>query len=151
MKKLIDTLANHQKYLLGVSIFLIFSAVSIKMSSGETKLILGNYPAVILLLVSFSILLLLLYIQIDKRKISQLSDNILELSQEENPTFSESLSDLTSRQKEVYELIITGKSNKEIISELYIEQSTLKSHINQIYKKLNIKNRKELKTKAHTK
>jgi len=47
---------------------------------------------------------------------------------------------------EVYDLIISGKTNKEIMTELFIEQSTLKSHINQIYKKLNIKNRRELKT-----
>jgi DNA-binding CsgD family transcriptional regulator len=44
-------------------------------------------------------------------------------------------------------MIIVGKTNKEIMSELFIEQSTLKSHINQIYKQLNIKNRNELKSK----
>ncbi|MCL4159020.1 UNVERIFIED_CONTAM: hypothetical protein GTU68_024707 [Idotea baltica] len=36
------------------------------------------------------------------------------------------------------------------MSELFIEQSTLKSHINQIYKKLNIKSRHELKSKSNT-
>ena len=55
--------------------------------------------------------------------------------------------ELSERQKEVYDLIISGKTNKEIINELFIDQSTLKSHINQIYKKLNIKSRRELKSK----
>ncbi|CAN0589399.1 unnamed protein product, partial [Ectocarpus sp. 12 AP-2014] len=55
---------------------------------------------------------------------------------------------LTERQREVYDLIISGKTNKEIMSELFIEQSTLKSHVNQIYKKLNIKSRRELKLKS---
>ncbi len=62
--------------------------------------------------------------------------------------FNALLVGLTMRQKEVYDLIISGKTNKEIISELFIEQSTLKTHINQIYKKLNIKNRNELKSKV---
>ena len=56
------------------------------------------------------------------------------------------LSRLTERQRKVYDLILLGKTNKEIMSELFIEQSTLKSHINQIYKKLNIKSRRELKS-----
>ncbi len=55
------------------------------------------------------------------------------------------LNTLTERQREVYDLIISGRTNKEIMTELFIEQSTLKSHINQIYRKLDIKNRKELK------
>ncbi|MBK8633661.1 MAG: response regulator transcription factor [Saprospiraceae bacterium] len=54
---------------------------------------------------------------------------------------------MSERQREVYDLIISGKTNKEIMTELFIEQSTLKSHINQIYKKLNISNRKALKSK----
>lgn len=56
------------------------------------------------------------------------------------------LSRLTERQRKVYDLILLGKTNKEIMSELFIEQSTLKSHINQIYKKLDIKSRRELKS-----
>ena len=55
------------------------------------------------------------------------------------------LNGLTERQREVYNLIVSGKTNKEIMTELFIEQSTLKSHINQIYKKIGIKSRRELK------
>lgn len=58
------------------------------------------------------------------------------------------LNGLTERQREVYDLIISGKTNKEIMAELFIEQSTLKSHINQIYRKLDIKSRSELKSKS---
>ena len=56
------------------------------------------------------------------------------------------LDELSDRQKEVYVLILAGKTNKEIMTTLFIEQSTLKSHINQIYKKLNIKSRRDLKS-----
>ena len=52
-------------------------------------------------------------------------------NQKDNKT-SNLLSELTSRQKQVYDLILSDKTNKEIMAELYIEQSTLKSHINQI-------------------
>lgn len=51
---------------------------------------------------------------------------------------------LSAKEQKVYSLIREGKSNKEICSELFIEQSTLKSHINHIYKKLDIKSRKDM-------
>ncbi|HCR55080.1 MAG TPA: hypothetical protein DIW27_11735, partial [Cytophagales bacterium] len=60
------------------------------------------------------------------------------------------LDGLTERQREVYGLIISGKTNKEVMTELFIEQSTLKSHINQIYRKLDIRSRRELKSKIKT-
>lgn len=50
---------------------------------------------------------------------------------------------LTNQEIKILQLIQKGKSNKEIASELYIELSTVKSHINKLYSKLNIKNRKE--------
>jgi ATP/maltotriose-dependent transcriptional regulator MalT len=50
---------------------------------------------------------------------------------------------LTNRQREIFDLIAKGKSNKDIINELFIELSTLKTHINKIYKTLGITNRKE--------
>jgi DNA-binding CsgD family transcriptional regulator len=50
---------------------------------------------------------------------------------------------LTLKETHILELIVNGKSNKEICQQLYIEPSTLKSHINHLYKKLGIKTRKE--------
>ena len=99
------------------------------------------------LLVAAAIILALIYVRIDKHKIKILSTQIKEKSIEQKEDFDSLLAALTSRQKEVYELIVSGKTNKEIMVELFIEQSTLKTHINQIYKKLNIKNRKDLKSK----
>ena len=52
---------------------------------------------------------------------------------------------LTDREQQVALLILKGYSNKEIMHELHVEQSTLKTHINQIYKKGEISNRKEFK------
>lgn len=50
---------------------------------------------------------------------------------------------LSARELEVLSKISEGKSNKEIADELFIEVSTVKSHINKIYKTLKIKSRKE--------
>lgn len=50
---------------------------------------------------------------------------------------------LTQKESEILQLIGQGKSNKEIASELYVELSTVKTHINKIYTKLNVKNRRE--------
>lgn len=51
---------------------------------------------------------------------------------------------LSDREKEVFELMLTGKKNKEIATELFVDISTVKTHINNIYKKTGVKNRKEL-------
>jgi len=103
-----------------------------------------------ILLVLISIVFILIYIRIDNYRIGNLSNEIRFRSNEGKgkDEFGTLLSGLTSRQKEVYNQILLGKSNKQIMAELFIEQSTLKSHINQIYKKLNIKDRKELKSKT---
>ena len=51
---------------------------------------------------------------------------------------------LSHREREVLNEILAGKSNKDIEATLFIEKSTLKSHINRIYKKLDVSNRGEL-------
>ena len=54
------------------------------------------------------------------------------------------LNKLTSREKEIIQLIIKRNKNIEIANELFVELSTIKSHINNIYKKENVNNREEL-------
>ncbi len=51
---------------------------------------------------------------------------------------------LTAKEQEILDLIQQGKSNKEIAGQLYIEISTVKTHINKIYTKLGVKSRKEV-------
>ena len=142
-----NILSRYQKYILGVAIVLSSIAVSIRSGDGKVKLILENYPVIIFLLIVISTFLVVLYIQISKKKIANLSIQIKNQSEDNTKDFNSLLVGLTVRQKEVYDLIVSGKTNKEIKSELFIEQSTLKTHINQIYRKLNIKNRNELKSK----
>lgn len=140
-----NILSKYHKYLLVLALILSSIAISIRGSNGDVKLVLHNYPAIITLLITISLFLVAIYFHINSRKISNLSNQIKEQSQFKDEGIDFLLDGLTERQKEVYNLIISGKTNKEIVTELFIEQSTLKSHINQIYKKLNIKSRRELK------
>jgi DNA-binding CsgD family transcriptional regulator len=54
------------------------------------------------------------------------------------------LHSLSPRERNIIEFVITGKSNKEIAAALNIELSTVKTHVNNAYSKLKIRDRKEL-------
>lgn len=58
------------------------------------------------------------------------------------------LSDLSKQENNIQSLILQGKSNKEIANELFISLSTVKTHITNIYGKLQVSNRRELVQKA---
>ena len=51
---------------------------------------------------------------------------------------------LSQRESGIARLILEGRSNKEIATELNIELSTVKTHVNNIYSKLKVTSRKEL-------
>lgn len=53
------------------------------------------------------------------------------------------LETLTTKELRVLELISEGKSNKEIASLNYTEMSTVKTHINNIFFKLGVQNRRD--------
>ena len=51
---------------------------------------------------------------------------------------------LSKQEQNIKNLILEGKSNKEIAGELFISISTVKTHITNLYKKLGVSNRKEI-------
>lgn len=55
---------------------------------------------------------------------------------------------LSKRESEILEQINLGKSNQEIADELYISLSTVKSHVSNLYSKLDVKNRVQAIQKA---
>ncbi len=62
--------------------------------------------------------------------------------QQQLPSLENSLS---QQEQKVLDLILKDKTNKEIASELFLSVSTIKTHINNLYKKLNVASREEVK------
>ncbi len=52
---------------------------------------------------------------------------------------------LTPQELKVVQLIVQDKSNKDIADALFVSVSTIKTHINNIYKKLNVQSREDVK------
>ena len=57
------------------------------------------------------------------------------------PTPPKEFDELTSREQEVFRLIASGLSNTEIGQELYIGDTTVKTHVTHILQKLNLRDR----------
>jgi len=142
--KLKDSLLNYsfrkQKWIEVFAVFFIFLGVSFKFTSNGTKWIWAAYPYIALLSAGFSLAFIAVWIKLEKKKIQDLINAI-----QDNSDNTEKIDLLTNRQKQVFELILQNKTNKQIAEELFIELSTLKTHINKIYKTLNIKSRKDLR------
>ena len=54
---------------------------------------------------------------------------------------------ITRRERQILELVVSGKLNKEIANTLTISESTVKNHIYSLMTKFNVKNRTELTMK----
>lgn len=78
------------------------------------------------------------YLYVEKR--------VKQFKEEQRNKFNK-LKKLTTREKVLIEEIIKGKTNKEISSVLYISEKTVKNNLTELYKKLEIKNRRELEKK----
>lgn len=50
---------------------------------------------------------------------------------------------LTDRETEILARVAQGKTNREIAEELFISEKTVKNHITNIFKKLNVNDRTE--------
>ena len=64
---------------------------------------------------------------------------------EETGRQEEALSVLTPREREVFALASRGLKNAEIAEELYLSEKTIKTHLRNIYNKLNLTSKAELR------
>lgn len=94
----------------------------------------SNWKNILLGIFGLTSLILFIYNFSLRNKISQLTDKKKQ---------STELYQLTKKEREILGLITEGKSNKEIASSLFIELSTVKTHINKIYSKLSISERND--------
>jgi DNA-binding NarL/FixJ family response regulator len=53
----------------------------------------------------------------------------------------EKIERLTAREKEILKLVAKGASNNDIAEQLFVREVTVKTHLNSIYRKLNVENR----------
>ena len=110
-----------------------------------------NYdPSVIALVVVFIILIILPPLH---KQLAILLENhafltmLSEASPDEKNKAVNSLStigQLTSRESEIAMLLLRGRTYKMIAGELYLSENTVKTHIKNIYSKLNIRSKSEL-------
>jgi DNA-binding CsgD family transcriptional regulator len=96
----------------------------------------------------FVALVTLLIIHVGKRfyrtdqfTITELHKQIRNQLENDKNKISEIFHNLTSQERKVLEHIHNGKRNKEIASDLNVDISTVKTHINNIYKKKGIRTR----------
>ena len=59
---------------------------------------------------------------------------------------TEAKEQLTKQEQKVLELLLDEKTNKDIAETLFVSVSTVKTHVNNVYKKLNVNSRDELKS-----
>lgn len=140
MDHIINILYQARKWLFGLALFLSFMAVSFHFENGGIQMAWASLPLLAVGLLASGLFLLLLYIYSIQWRLNQLHTGIGQAKKQ-----ADLLADLTPRQREVYDLIMAGKTNKEIMAELFVELSTLKTHINHIYKKLEVSSRAELR------
>ncbi|CAH8285419.1 regulatory LuxR family protein [Mariniflexile fucanivorans] len=61
-------------------------------------------------------------------------------------TIKEAKEQLTKQEQNILNLLLEEKSNKEIADALFVSLSTVKTHVNNIYKKMNVQSRDDIKS-----
>ena len=109
-----------------------FKDLLVDLNKEETQQELTNYKR---LTYGLGILCILL--------IAALGFSILRMKQIRNKNYEVTDFNLTSQEETVAELMLENKTNKEIASELLISLNTVKTHIRNLYAKLEVSNRGE--------
>ncbi len=78
-----------------------------------------------------------------RSEIISFSKEINELTKNQKVDKTSNLDALSVREREIFDLILLGKSNKDIAVSVNVSVNTVKFHVKNIYEKLNIKSRKE--------
>ena len=66
---------------------------------------------------------------------------IAQFSRLPRPSPPQAFDELTAREREIFRLIANGYSNTEIAKELYIGETTVKTHVTHVFQKLNVRDR----------
>ncbi|MCL9806632.1 response regulator transcription factor [Flavobacterium amniphilum] len=145
------TIKRKQTLLMATAIFLAFTSVVFIFNGTQTMWLWQRHPyfAILLLLGALFCFKKWVAFEIEKQKEAIKQDYFK--TQSGTETGEQVSKMLSEREKEVLNLIVKGLSNNEIANQLFISLSTVKTHINNIYKLLEVKNRREAIEKAISK
>ena len=99
--------------------------------ANQTKTTNSNWKWILGSLLALSALLNLYFVARQKSGRKNKKDNALSI--------------LTTQEQKIVDGILKDKTNKEIAADFFISLSTVKTHINNLYKKLNVTSRDEIK------
>lgn len=139
-----DALFRFQKFLIPSFTLLFLGAVYILFGEVADKLEWNETVYVLVLIMAASFGVSIAWARIEYSKVRLLMNKLQAKESEKETSLLHRLNQLSFKEKDVLNHILAGKSNKEICATLFIEHSTLKSHINRIYKKLEVNSRKEI-------
>jgi DNA-binding CsgD family transcriptional regulator len=144
------TAKRKQEILIGLSIFLTLCSIGFSFDGTTFLWFWQKYPIIPVLLLLFAFFAVRYWIKLEiERQRQQIHSEYKQNSELKQQTEFQDL--LSTREIEVLELINSGLSNKEIAEKLFISLSTVKTHINNIYKILEVKNRREAIEKMNDK
>jgi len=120
------------------------SAIGFSFSGNQVDWFWSKAPFMAILLILLTFAVSKIWLNIDRRNQNDRLKTILSNLENKGKLPGNSLlPKLSEREREVLQKIGEGKPNKQIADELFISLSTVKTHINNIYKVLKISNRKE--------
>lgn len=136
------TAKRKQELLIALSIFIGLCSIGFSFEGTNFFWFWQKFPIVpvLLFLFAFFAIRYWLKLEIEKQRQDILAEYTINNENTEQTNFRNLLS---QREIEVLELINSGLSNKEIAEKLFVSLSTIKTHINNIYKILEVKNRRE--------
>lgn len=143
------TAKRKQEILIALSIFMTLCSIGFSFDGTTFLWFWQKYPIIPILLLLFAFFAVRYWLKLEierqRQQIHSEYKNNLEPTQQ---TDFQNL--LSAREIEVLDLINSGLSNKEIAEKLFISLSTVKTHINNIYKILEVKNRREAIEKTNS-
>lgn len=133
-----------QKILVGIMIFTALSAIGFSFSNNQVDWFWSKAPYLAILLMFLTFVASKIWLKIDRQNQDDRLKAILsDLGHKGYGSGNPLLVKLSEREREVLKKIGEGKRNKQIADELFISLSTVKTHINNIYRVLKVSNRKE--------
>lgn len=78
----------------------------------------------------------------------QIAAKLMQVISQGGPAKGEPADQLTERELEIVQLMARGAANKEIAAALFISENTVKTHISNLFQKLDVRDRTEAVTRA---